>query len=305
MVRLKKHYKQGSRVSQVVLAAVLLGIVVVAGVFSWAISSSNDVSVSQKEEEIVDTVSVDIENNEQIISSEENDETKELFDSELLQNTLDSWASKTPGTASVVLMDDNGNPVASLEKDRVYFAASIYKLYVAYEGYKQLDNGEVDGSELYVNGSTREQCLDLMIRESDSPCAEKLWLELGKTDLNETLKEYGINNTSMVNIRTTAYDSAQMLSRIAKGEGLSADSQKSFLESMKTQIYRDALNKGFSSEVVVYNKIGFRELVEYHDTAIVEFKDGRRLIVSVLTENVGTRNIASLGSAIEAAVLQD
>jgi hypothetical protein len=51
----------------------------------------------------------------------------------------------------------------------------------------------------------------------------------------------------------------------------------------------------------VYDKVGFRELDEYHDVGIVKFADGRVLIVSVLTKNAGVRNIAGLGAALLAA----
>ena len=227
---------------------------------------------------------------------------EELFDTESIVEVLDTWVASTPGQASVVIADVDGNIISSTDADRQYFAASIYKLYVAYEGYTQLDDGTVDPDELYVNGHTREECLFLMINESDSPCAEKLWTELGKEAVTEKLKGYGLENTSMTALSTSAGDAAVMLSRIATGEGLSVASQEKYVASMETQIFRDALNAGFSEDIIVYNKIGFNELVEYHDTAIIKLADGRQLIVSVLTENVGTKNIAQLATALEAVL---
>ena len=221
------------------------------------------------------------------------------FDEIVLQSTLDQWSAGLSGNDSVVISDVNSNVLASTNPGESYFAASIYKLYVAYFGYQQVDDGLVNPDEVYVNGKTRAECLDLMIRESDSPCAETLLVELGKQELNEQLADLGILNTDMVNITTTAADAAIMLGLIARGEGLSPASQAALLESMRTQVYRDALNAGFSDGVTVYNKIGFRELVEYHDTAIIELSDGRQLVVSVLSENVGTRNIAELARQLE------
>ena len=84
------------------------------------------------------------------------------------------------------------------------------------------------------------------------------------------------------------------------GDGLSEDSQSVFFESMRTQIYRDALNAGFSDQVTVYNKIGFRGQNEYHDTAFIELESGERFVVSVLTDGVGTRAIADLATQLEA-----
>ena len=145
-----------------------------------------------------------------------------------------------------------------------------------------------------------------MIRDSDSPCAEKLWNELGKEELTAQLEEYGILNTSMVNITTTAEDAALILGRIERGEGLSEASRLAYLDSMKTQdeLYRRGLPNGFSDSVAVYNKVGWNEQKEWHDTAIVEFADGRKLIVSVFTEEVGFSTVATLGTAIEQTVSQ-
>ena len=242
-----------------------------------------------------------VEEDELVIEQEE-----PSFNPIVLQATLDDWVEAQSGTASVVITDTDGVVLASHNDDQVYFAASIYKLYVAYEGYRGVEAGELNPDEDYINGNTLAECLDIMIRESDSPCAEKLWVQLGKETVNDILKTYGLTNTSMTLIRTSAADAAIMLARIARGQGLSEASQAAYLASMKDQIYRDALNAGFDDpSITVYNKIGFREQIEYHDTAFVELEDGRRLVVSVMTENVGTRQIAALGTALQEALLED
>src|SRR5690606_24218516 len=65
------------------------------------------------------------------------------FDKRRLQAAVDDWVVARPSmTASVVITDADGNILASSNPDEVYFAASLYKLYVAYEGYRQLDGGE-------------------------------------------------------------------------------------------------------------------------------------------------------------------
>ena len=241
----------------------------------------------------------------EIVSSEQpsediNEAEVESFNSDEIQALVDEWVISDGGESSVYITDIDGNVLASENPDQVFFAASLYKLFVAYAGYQQLDSGEVDGDEIYINGYTRQECLDLMIRDSDSPCAEKLWNELGKEELTEQLQTYGINNTSMTAITTTAKDSSLILARIVNGEGLSDESKEAYLDSMKEQddLYRRGLPSGFDS-LVVYNKVGWNELVEWHDTAIIELPDGRQLIVSVLSENVGFSKISELGSSLE------
>lgn len=235
----------------------------------------------------------------------------EGFDAVAMQLALDNWVAGQSGIASVVIADPQaanypaaGSLLAAHNIDEQYFTASIYKLFVAYEGYRAVDAGELDPTQAYLGDATLATCLDLMIRESDSPCAEKLWNQLGKQQLTDRLAEYGLTSTDLVGLQTTASDVAIILQKIALGEGLSTESQQALLESMQNQIYRDALNKGFSQDVTVYNKIGFNGVAEYHDTAIIQLPDGRQIIFVVLTDGVGTSQIANLARAIEQILVQ-
>jgi beta-lactamase class A len=285
----KKYVK-----SQYLLAILLAVILVVAsiGYFIFVYSSNSS----------------DNENNNVVPEQQAQQETQTVMLDEFkagdFQEIIDDWVNSAGGNSSVVVADSEGEVLASVKPDQIYFAASIYKLYVAYAGYQQVDNGEVDPDENYLNGNTRSECLDLMIRDSDSPCAEKLWNELGKETLTAELETYGIENTSMSAVTTSASDAAILLTRIARGEGLSESSRAAYLDSMKEQdeLYRRGLPSGFDS-LTVYNKVGWNELVEWHDTAIIDIPDGRQVIVSVCTENVGYRKIAELGKSLETYLL--
>ncbi len=297
MGKLGKQYKQSSKKSQILLAVILLiSLAIVGSVAWWFYTNTRTVEVT-----IIPDLPIPAPV-EEVQEEAVEPEIAPEFDFEKLKAVVDTWAAGVGGQASVVLMDENGDVIAEKNGDNVYFAASLYKLYVAYIGYQLVDDGVFDLQELYLSGNSRADCLDLMIRESDSPCAEKMWVEIGKNELTNKLKKYDINNTDMVNIKTTAADIAKVLALINKSQDLSEVSQQALLESMKNQVYRDALNKGFNSSTTVYNKVGFRDLDEYHDVAIVEFEDGRKMIISVLTNGVGTRNIANLASKIEIAV---
>ncbi|MEX1995373.1 MAG: serine hydrolase [Candidatus Saccharimonadales bacterium] len=223
------------------------------------------------------------------------------FSKAKLEAAVDGWVSVHSGTYGVTLMDKQGRTLATAGAEESFFAASIYKLYVAYIGYQKVDDKTYSLDEPYLGGYSRGKCLDTMIRESHSPCAEKMWAELGREQLTKQLKTYGLKNTDMNNLSTTSYDAAVILARIERGEGLSNVSRKAYLDSLAGQIYRSALPVGFTN-AKVYNKVGFNGYVEYHDTAIVRLGDGRSLIVSVLTRNVGTKNIAGLARAIQATL---
>lgn len=297
MRRSKSPYLQGSKKSQAVLSVILLLALLCVSLALWWFYRNTRVDEAPVEQPTIINKTL----KEAPVAVEPLQKVLASFSAEALQSVLDEWNSKLGGStsASVMIMDIEGREIASKNAKDVYFMASLYKLFVAYEGYRALDVGAYDASEVYLNGSTRLECLDLMIRESDSPCGEKLWAELGREKLTETIKTYGIENTSLVGLKTTAQDMALMTARIARGEGLIESSQTALLDSMKNQIFRDSLNKGFSSDVTVYNKIGFNELLEYHDVAYIKLADGRELIVAVLTSGVGTKNITSLAALLE------
>ncbi len=228
------------------------------------------------------------------------DATEDEFSSSKIQSVIDTWVNSLgpDDQAGVVVMRSDGALLAAYEPNKDFFSASLYKIFVAYEGYRLVDSEQADPSEQYNDGRTRYECLDLMIRESDSPCAEAVLSEIGADVINDNIQTYGIQNTNVGGLRTTPLDTAKILQRISSGEGLSTVSQIAFLDSMKNQIFQDALNKGFTTSTV-YNKVGFNEFDEYHDVAIIELTDGRRVIVSVLTVGVGTRKIASFGEELE------
>ncbi len=235
-------------------------------------------------------------------TEEENEAaTEPEFDSAVIKKVLNDWSATAGGTYGVTITDKDGKVLAEKNSTKQFFTASIYKLYTAYIGYQKIDDGTHNLSEPYLGSWTRKKCLDEMIRTSHSPCAEKLWNELGKENLTAKLKTYGIKNTNMIGLTTTSGDAAIMLAMLERGEGISPASREAMMNSMLEQIYQDTLQTGFK-KAKVYSKIGFNGNLEYHDTAIVHLEDGRSLVVSVLTSGVGTKKIAQLGANLEAAL---
>jgi beta-lactamase class A len=222
------------------------------------------------------------------------------------QPTVDAWSDQQSGTASVVVYDlANNKTVASLNPNTQYFTASIYKLYVAYWGYQKVADGTYSLNDAYLSGYTRGACLDAMIRDSYSPCGEKMWAELGKDKLTAQLKNYGLKNTSMSGLYTSAADSALVLERLWDQTDLTQDHKNLYLDSMKTQPakFRRGLPSGFTQSTV-YDKVGWNENIEWHDTAIVTLPNNRSYVITVFTKNVGFNQIAQLGKALEAKLNQ-
>lgn len=233
-----------------------------------------------------------------LVTSEETIKRPTDFNHTELANIVNSWSAKNKGSESVVVADLNGNVLASSSPDQTFFAASIYKLYVVYLAYQDVDAGLRRLDEPFLNGWTRGKCLDEAIRSSHSPCAEKLMSEMGKKNIQSRLEAYGLRTTKMSALTTSANDVTLVLGRLSQGNDLSAASSQAMLASMLGQQYRSGLAKGFSNSQV-YDKVGFRDQSEYHDVAIVRLADGRQVIVTVMTSDVGVRSISQLASSLQ------
>ncbi len=223
-----------------------------------------------------------------------------------LQPTVDSWAARQNGRASVVVYDlANGKTAGSIGPERKYFTASIYKLYVAYVGYQKVADGTYKMDDLYLSGYSRGECLDAMIRDSYSPCGEKMWNELGKENITGKLRDYGLKDTSLVALQTSARDAAIVLQRLYEKKELTSLHTNLFLASLKDQPaqYRRGLPSGFSKSTV-YNKVGWNGQINWHDAAIVTLPNKRSYVITVFMERVGLAQVKALGQAIEAHLIK-
>ncbi len=212
---------------------------------------------------------------------------------------VSAWLLSHKGTYSVTIYDQEGNSLLEANANNQYFMASIYKLYTAYVGYQKIDSGQWRLDEPnYVRDWTRGKCLDEMIRSSDSPCGERMMAEIGKSNIQDKLNEYGLENTSFGSFTTSSADVANVLVRLQKGLDLSAQSRQLLMDSMLGQKYREGMPAGFA-DWSVYDKVGFREQDEYHDVGLVTGPDGKTYIISIMTIKAGPTNIASLAQAIK------
>jgi beta-lactamase class A len=220
-----------------------------------------------------------------------------------LQPFVDNWVANNPGTYSIAIMNVDGTLIAQNEPNMVMDPASLYKLFVAYYGYQKVADGTYQANEPYAKGWTRLQCLDEMIRSSDSTCGEIMMEELGRQAVSEQMQTDGFKDSSLAQLQVSAYESALLLSRVYKGQGLTKEHKDAFLESLKTQNQDARYTRGLPSgiqQATIYNKVGWRDTIVWHDTSIIEFSNGKTIIVAVLTKNAGGfSNIARFGSELE------
>ena len=243
------------------------------------------------------------------------DDFKPLPDKVNLQPVVDQWVESTGGTKGIYIYDlDRDEVAAEYNKDKQFSTASLYKLFVVYEGYRRLENGSWNAEDKanYL-GQTILECLDLAIRESNSSCAEPLWAKIGHAELDSIIKtDFDIQNSNISGLSSNPVDIAKIMQLFYEHKeipntDLVARMQDSFLTQPITYGYewRQGLPSGFSDKTKVYDKVGWaynasgRYWDIYHDAAIIETETGRHFTVVVMTNRVDYSKIRSLGTAIE------
>ena len=265
-----------------------------------------------------DNTSQDVVNEEEPSNDiEETPEVTPAFTEVDFQPVIDNWVKTVGGNKSVYIYDLNlDKAVGSYNIKEDYKTASLYKLFVVYEGYKRVNSGEWNGeNKAGSTGYTISRCLDLAIRESYSPCAETLWGMIGRDKLDTIIEtEWGITKSDISKLISNVSDISTMMKRFYEhpefnDSKLIENMWDSFLNQPKTSYdWRQGLPSGFT-KASVYNKVGWEYNSDkkywniYHDTAIVKFplEDGttRDYIVTVMTNKVDFKYIKNLGKLLE------
>ncbi len=206
-----------------------------------------------------------------------------------LQPAVDAWLAKQSADYGIVVYDPaNQKVIASNQPDKKYFAASLYKIFVAYLALVDFQDGKQDPDEILTGGFTRKQCVDKMIRESHSPCGEAMMADMGPENLRKRVSDMGIKNTVFAGITTTAKDSALILQYIVEGRDLDAANTAFLKDAMRVQDqkYRNGLAKG-APEATWETKVGWNEQYNYHDIGIMTLPNDRQYVVAILSQDNG------------------
>lgn len=234
-----------------------------------------------------------------------------------LQDVIDNWVATISGNKSILVYDlDRNEAVGNYNVEELYNTASLYKLFVVYEGYRRVQNGVWAKDEVAGNtGRTILECLDLAIRESNSPCAETLWAMIGHDELDKIVRsDFGIQNSIISKLISNAEDILEIMKIFYNHVDITdlelvARLKDSFLnQPMTSYDWRQGLPSGFSDRVNVYNKVGWAwgdgRWDIYHDAAIIEFPElNRNFIVVIMTNYVSNEKIAELGNMIEQYII--
>jgi len=237
-----------------------------------------------------------------------------------LADAVEAAMAGAPGRTSLVVHNLADGRHAAFNENEVYYAASLFKMGILYEVYKQRDAGILDMQRLlklepkyaeYDLGTlkslglvagdmlTVEDAVGAMAVASDTPTAVLLQDTVGCDTADQTLKSLGITRTEFCNrdLPATAADMTRLIEAVAGGVGVSDASRNEMLTLMSEEYYRQGVIAGVPDGTFVVHKTGSYSGAT-HDVAVVWGHAGP-YVISVLTDqpsNWGT--IAAVSAAV-------
>lgn len=215
------------------------------------------------------------------------------------------------GGYGIVVFDPESGQKISLEGEKVFFAASLGKLPTLISLYKSAERGEVDlDAEIsildsdvqgygtgvlhdYPVGTTMSlrECAYHLMNTSDNTAWAMLTRYLGEETIQADVEAIGAHDTAYWEPNTTTpEDVLQMLRRVADPSFTSQESSEEMLAAMTDTAFEDRIAGGLPDDVRMAHKIGSYE-ASFSDAGIVFYEDSdgveRRYYMVVIVDDVG------------------
>jgi beta-lactamase class A len=205
------------------------------------------------------------------------------------------------GVFAVAVKDLDSGQGVLINADRELPAASLFKLPVMYEAYRQRDAGRLNFGETMTltpefarhdlgtlevpvgSAVTVAWALDRMITRSDNAMANLLAERLGWTNINNTMQQLGLKETRFTGdkLTTSARDMLRLLELIALGQGLNQASSTEMLQLLLDQRINDRIPAQLPRDTPVAHKTGNLAGI-VHDAGIV-YSPGATFLIVVLS----------------------
>jgi beta-lactamase class A len=164
--------------------------------------------------------------------------------------------AQAKGGFGISVMEINGRS-SNANGDKQFIAASTYKLFVSYVWFKRVEAGKASWSDT-INGQRADKCFEIMIVNSDNPCAKAFAAAVGGWSVvDASMKSIGLRHTSLTtaNLYTTANDLSYFMYRLENGTLVPGADRTRLIDLMKRQVYRDGIPAG--TKTTVADKVGF------------------------------------------------
>jgi len=192
------------------------------------------------------------------------------------------------GTFGIAVRDLGTGLSVLLNEDLPFQAASLYKLPVMYEVFKQRDDGALNFREEMTIGAdddamdlgtlpwpigtriTVGTALERMVTISDNSGAYMLTKRVSSRRINEDVAEIGLRRTTIQSegLRTSAGDMLRLLELLAQGDAVGPATSAEMVRLMTRQQIRDRIPALMPPDAIVANKTGNLGQAS-HDVALV------------------------------------
>ncbi|KPK21219.1 MAG: hypothetical protein AMJ76_03245 [Dehalococcoidia bacterium SM23_28_1] len=234
-----------------------------------------------------------------------------------LEEVIRSSLGDEVDSYGVVVKNLVSGAVAEVNPHKVFETASLFKLWVMYEVYKQVELGLVDmDEELLVTpyyasfdaGSLPvEVCDTLTVREalwamvtySDNASGFLLCDKVGMGNIHRDLQALGLTESAFrpEDVTSTAADMALFLEMLALGADVSREANREMLDLMLAQKVRDRLPALLPPGTEVANKTGNLDEAT-HDVGIVYDPQPTYIIAVLSDRGAESEPIALLSRAV-------
>jgi len=193
------------------------------------------------------------------ISQEEIENTKKLF-----REATNDYS----GIYAFYVYDLNGDYYYGYNHKEVMQAASLIKLPVMYLAMKE-------GQD--------KSLIEAMGKRSDNNAFNKMVSIFGKENINKTIAELGMSNTSLSENKTTPEEIGMYFKKLHKRELLNEEDTKEIESFMTDTNFENWLRLGIPEDVTLVHKYG-REVHSVSDAGIV--LNDRPFVVVIMTDGV-------------------
>lgn len=253
--------------------------------------------------------------------------TSDSVDDPQLLAAITAALGDQAGDYGVVVRRLSDGHTAALNPDKVFYAASTFKLTILYEAELRHTQGTLNFndsltltdadvsqdlgtlSELGIGAGdslTIAQALWAMVTLSDNTTAVALLHLLGEANIDASLASIGLTHTSVstTSLPTTAGDMALLMESIVRGRGLDAESVIDARNDLLHQETRNGIPSGLPDDVPVGNKTGTwsggDEPDATHDVAFVDASKGTYVIAILSDKSYDWAPIVAVSKAVYA-----
>lgn len=228
-----------------------------------------------------------------------------------LQPLLNEWQQQHGNQRWSVVAKSIYGPSfdARINENSLYEAGSLHELFLMLPLKDKLPLEKWQQTRIQADGKNRTvtECVDMMLRLSDSPCGEAVGNYVGWAKATHALKSAGFTRTDLAlsadgQFQTAASDVANYLQQL-DGQLLPEKMREKVLTSMSKQMFRQGIPAGCPG-CTVQNKIGNTNPA-LHDAGLVTYSRGKYVLVIMSEDNHDYREIATLAGRIQQRILDE